>query len=436
MFFMRLASVTHSFITAAAVALVISYPTTGQCQGNQNQYSDQIFDEITLSPDGVIGTDTTGTLWKYDFELNEFVIWDRIEPGDREFIVGEETDFIPVEERCTEELLVEDLGSSSITVQKDQFVNGSILSSGRITVKGWVRGDVESLGKKVLITRTGQVDGDVIAPRVVVRDGGVVLGRVIERRSTLEFDYFGGSLSIGGLIVVISLTVFFLLLIFLVISLAPIKSANFYNCFRNYKVRTFFIGLLFEFLFPVLVALVAITIVGVLVLPLLPVLYVIASVMGLASVGNIIGQKFMAGRKNSEKLSLIPSLLGVIIFMTIWLAVSLTLGSTDPTTDGFGIFLLVLAILISTFPLLSGIGAAVLTRFGTREYKTWKERQFEAKATITPPKPPPVRAENNHIVKPPPTANQDEQQSGDSDLPDSDIEQPEPPRPPQPPLSQ
>jgi uncharacterized membrane protein len=423
MFFMRLASATQSFTAALAVIIALSAPTTGTGQENQPDGDDPLFEKITLSPDGVIATDTTGAAWKYDFALNEFVIWDEVEPEAGEIRYDEEIDILPVEERCTEELLVEKLGSRSITVRADQFVDGNILSSGRITVKGWVRGDVESLGKKVLITRTGQVDGDVIAPRVTIRDGAVVRGKIVERKRTLKFDDFGKSLSIGGLIVVISFTIFFLLLIFLLLSLAPKKSATFYNCFRQYKVRTFSIGLLFLFLFPVLAALVTITIIGVLVLPLLPVIYVISAVMGLASVGNMIGQKFIPREKSREELSLVPSLLGVILFMTIWLAVSLTLGSPDPTTDGFGIFFLVLAILISTFPLLSGFGSAVLTRFGTREYKTWKERQLEVKLTMTPPKPPSVRTETDHIPVPPASTEQ------------PDKKPPEPPRPPGPPFS-
>jgi len=84
------------------------------------------------------------------------------------------------------------------------------------------------------------------------------------------------------------------------------------------------------------------------------------------------------------------SMFGVTVLMGLWFVTAVLLGSGDSTTNDFGVFLLVVSILISSFPLCSGIGAALLTRFGFRECVNWKNRESENNQEVPSPEPPPI----------------------------------------------
>jgi hypothetical protein len=51
---------------------------------------------------------------------------------------------------------------------------------------------------------------------------------------------------------------------------------------------------------------------------------------------------------------------------------------------------LVISIIISTIPVCTGVGAALLTRFGFRNYLSWKDFKTE---TFEAPAPPPLSGE-------------------------------------------
>ncbi len=69
-----------------------------------------------------------------------------------------------------------DLGSHSITVGPEGHVNASIV--GRIvTIEGKVRGDVTAEEKIVLLS-SASVEGNLIAPRVVLHDGAHLRGGI------------------------------------------------------------------------------------------------------------------------------------------------------------------------------------------------------------------------------------------------------------------
>ena len=111
------------------------------------------FQRISLSVDGVYGLDSTGQAWRYDFVKGVF---ERTTgagggetglPGDRPKEAAE----LPVEVRCTEEIHFEPY-EKSIVVGQDQFVEGDISAFGKITVRGWVKGSVESVRGPVIVS--------------------------------------------------------------------------------------------------------------------------------------------------------------------------------------------------------------------------------------------------------------------------------------------
>jgi len=387
-------------ILIAALGLVAAAALSGLAGVDEESSPppDTVFQEIHLSEDGILAVDTAGYEWYYDFGRETFVLGrpEPVEPPATDQNQSDESDEIPIEERCTEEIFVKPLETKPVTVGYDEFVDDDITVLGRVTIKGWVTGNVASLNRRVLVTETGRVDGNIEAPTVVVRDGGIVKGRIIERASPFEID-LGAPFSAEGIIVVASFTAFLLLCALLFLGVAPRQVGNISVCIDTARVKTFFLGLLLWLLLGPAVVLVAITIVGIPLTPLVPLAYVLGAVLGMISFGNMIGR--FLGRKmfSGQRSRLFQTLLGILSVMGLWFLSAALLGSSG-AAEGFGIFFLVVAILVTAFPVAAGPGAALLTRFGFRTYRDWKHQAKEA-AEPPPPAPPPIHPE--HITTPP-----------------------------------
>jgi hypothetical protein len=367
------------------------------------QVSDTIFEEILLSEESVTAVDTAGDEWYYDFEKEVWVsgnlpggsVDDRGEG--RVVLTGDE---IPVEERCTEEKRVKRFERSPVWVSYEEYVDDNIFAYGRVTIRGWVKGDVKSL-KKVFVSASGRVDGDIEAPKITVKEGGMVLGERRVISSPLELEDITKSFSADGLIVVLSFTTFLLVFSFLTVSLMPRQMRNFDYCLSRHKVKTFLLGLLFLVLMPVILLLVMITVVGLIVVPFVPLVYLIAFGLGIVAFGNMLGRQFSIRYLGGEKGMLLQSMLGIVLLMSLWFIVAVLLGAGDEVSQGFGIFFLVVSILLTSFPILAGVGAAVLTRFGFKEYRLFAGGQQQPEAPTAPaPAPPPI-PEGPSLTTPP-----------------------------------
>lgn len=346
-----------------------------------------LFKEIYLSEEGVSAIDTFGYEWYYDFQTDQFMQGNLADADNGNEFRREDAD-LPVEERCTERLRVNPFESKPITVDYDEYVDGDVVTLDRVIVKGWIQGDVKSLRERVIIKSTGQVDGSVEAPRITVEDGGEVLGEIIETTS-IDFDDFA-AFSPDGLIATTSIALFLALMAFLTSALMPTKLQNVVDCIGGKTLRSYFLGLLFIFLMPFVVVVVAITIVGIFVLPFIPLAYLFAIILGAVAIGNIVGGYVMEAITGKRSKLLFQSTIGVIIFMIPWIIASSLLGSSSAVSEGVGVFFLVISIIISTIPVCTGVGASLLTRFGFRNYQSWKDlktRPFEA------PAPPPLSGE-------------------------------------------
>ncbi|MFQ5499947.1 MAG: polymer-forming cytoskeletal protein [Candidatus Zixiibacteriota bacterium] len=349
-----------------------------------------VFSEIILTDKGVVAVDTDGFDWYYDFEQDRFV-QGSMAPDDEVVGIGrnQDWDFESVEERCTELRQVEQWGTRAITVGYDEVVRGDITTRGRVTIKGWVTGNVKSLYKRVIVVSTGRVDGNVMAPKVVVRDGGRVLGRIERIETPIDFDDFNPASSVDGVVAMSVLTVFLLLCGFIVVSFMPKQLQAVADCERRYPARSFFIGLLWLFGLPLVIVLVVITIVGIMIVPFIPVAYVFAVILGVISFGCRIGRITEQRLASNAWSPMLQTTVGVALFMSLWIITAALLGSADSVSNGLGIAFLVLSIVVSCYPLCVGIGVAVLTRFGYREYVAWRDKEAE-KGKMPAPAPPPI----------------------------------------------
>ena len=216
----------------------------------------QVFEEIELTPEGVVAFDTAGHRWVYDFGNESFEIDDRdvspdIDDWDDRSI---DENYEPVEDRCVKELKIGRSSMKAVFVGYDEYVNGDIIAYDRITVKGWVRGSVQSINKRVLVTASGRVDGDIRAPRIIVKEGAVVLGdQIVTEQYNIPVDVITTSFSTDGIWVVFGFTIALLLVAFLTSALAPRQTLVLTECIIGHPVRTCCLGLLFTLLAPLIV---------------------------------------------------------------------------------------------------------------------------------------------------------------------------------------
>ncbi len=401
-------------VIAAASSAADDTTQTAADSTEETLFVDPVFIEMSLSPFGIEAIDSIGEPWHYDFGLETFV------PGAAQAIVdgapGEsgprDLDMESIKDRATERRVIESFARRSIIIDYDEYVDGDVIVWGRVTVKGWVKGGVKSLQSRVLVTQTGRVDGDIDAPEVIVREGAVVLGRVNQGQSPSAIQELPAQFSADGFIVALVFTVFAGLIAFMGVTLAPAKTERMIRCSEAYKGRCFALGLLMLLSFPLILVMIVITIVGVLLSPLLPLAYAVAATMGLLAFGRILLDR-IGFLNRTGRLRPLRCLLGVAIFMSLWLLTGLLMGSSDGTAEAFGVFFLVCAILVTVFAGSVGIGAALLTRFGWRDYaasQTHPGRLQRAPVPAPPPIPEPPPLEGDK-----PSESDDGETSRDSD---------------------
>ncbi len=381
------------------------------------------FMELHLSPEGIYGVDSTGTEWEYDFSREKFVdenldedysstvtvfgrdnvrinIDDLDELAELKDLKDLDTEEIArIVEKASEiaELAMvkryKGLQLRAVTVEVDEVVHSSISSIGEVTVKGIVAGDVISYSR-VTITSTGLIEGDVRAPEIVKMRGGTILG---ERHESdlppppdfIDLDIFEKT-SYTPLIVI--LIIFFAILFFGLIgfgvSSKPINRVKL--CLEQQFAKSFFIGFAGWFALGPLMAILVLTIIGipvaVLVLPLGLILGIILGILGASQLAGQISGRYL-GMKNENLLKqLVP---GLTILYLPWILMSLFMISSSGAAEAFSILFMVIAIIIWSVVVSAGIGAVVLTRFGSREYKKPSRDDIKVQVNIRPtPKPP------------------------------------------------
>ncbi len=389
----------NKFVNKAALLivflLVLASGSLAQSDPADQTYapSDTVFNEILLTEEGVIAVDTAGYEWYYDFEYSSFVAG--LQPlGDDEgldFVLGSEYGNIPIEERATIRKRLKQFELGSVTVREDEYVDGNIIALDRVTVKGWVKGNIISLQERVLITETGYVEGDIQAPRVIAKDGSVVLGEITETTLPLDIETFTPGFGHKFLLVMAIITAVFLFLGFLIFTLMPGQVATMQSCILKHQGRSVGLGLILILTMPVIATLLGITIVGAVLIPLLPLLYLAAIILGLMTFGKLLLSNIYKQTIFNKSAGLFIGVIGILIVMIPWLVTGALWPETDNVAIVLSVFGLVISILGSIYPVFSGVGAAFLTRFGFREYPPGpKKPQFTPETAAHQPAPPPI----------------------------------------------
>jgi hypothetical protein len=372
---------------ALLVMVLIPSPLRADDASNEQPIFDSALVEIVLERNGVWALDSSGYEWHYDFALERFLPGPQ-DPVDidrlRRMADGMDVDDDGFPKRTVAVDAIMKLDRGSVTIAENEWVDGDVIAWERVTIKGWVKGDVISYQNRVLVTRTGQVDGDVKAPRVIIREGGEVNGEIIEE--AFGIGNISAPFSKEGLIVAIVFSGLAILGTLILVPLMPRQVKAVSDCAVNFKGRCFAIGFLLWPGMALVFVLLVITIVGVLLIPLVPLLYLLAILLGFIAYGATIGRAIL-GLVGGKRSYLVQSLIGVTILMAPWPICGYLMGGNDPTAYGFGIFILVMSNLVTIFVGCCGIGAAFLTRFGFRPYKTYSTH---GAGSAPAPAPPPI----------------------------------------------
>jgi|GEM_PF-2613696 len=351
--------------------------------------------QITIGPEGIEYYDTSGT-----------PVAIRGEPAglDEAFVLSDDGDLITITDKQMADIV--EIGTD-VTIEKGERVEGNVITfGGCIHVEGEIKGDAVAIlgdvyvngyvhGSAVSPTGTvqvgpsGRVRRDVVGGAIILQPGALVGGKkeYTSIRMPARPELFQGIyLAIFFISLGVAVFVIFLTLLAHAFAAKNIKTVSIR--ISESGAKSFFVGLVSILLgVPLAFVLLIITIIGIPVaLLVLPLAVVLAQVIGYAAVGLRFGEKLSENRIVKTKSQLVLTLLGTTALLTITL-IGCTLFIIPVTPLNIvGWVFFGIGNAISFIATMTGIGAVVLTRFGTRLYKS---KTVQPTPSTIPPPPPP-----------------------------------------------
>jgi len=262
-----------------------------------------------------------------------------------------------------------------IVVGPDETVVGDVVAIGSsVLVKGKVLGDAVAIGGSVRVEGDGVIDGDAVS-----------LGGEVTRDRTARIN--GETISLGflpeswpsrrggeligpwnvKLLLKLGQVAVLALLTWLSLQVAPARMAVLSSAVE----RSFFLSLLIGFGIVLasipLVALLVVTVVGIPLAILYPVLFLVASVVAYAAVVTSIGRRVGGSSPSVRRSPAVASMLGIAVVEGIGVLGVLTAGAGG-VTYSFGLLFMALGCALGMVIVMVGLGAEVLTWFGSRPY--------------------------------------------------------------------
>lgn len=295
----------------------------------------------------------------------------------------------------------------SVTVREGERIDGDVVAvGGNVSVYGTVDGDVSAVGGTVRLGSDAVVHGDVTAAggRVIREPGAEVHGRISETsfgapdirvHRGLEFTPFEG---MAGFIGTVMWIIFLGLLTAMVYLLArrPVERMEYRATTTPWKAGA--VGLAAQILF--LPALAIATVVLVISIVGIPLLIAIPFAILALAIGILIGFTAVAkavGSAAEERLGWAHASRYVTIMVGVGLIMAISffaaaLGIAGGPLGFFATILAILGFVIQYVAWTIGLGALLLTRFGTRY--SWGDEGPGAAPVTAPAAPPePVPAE-------------------------------------------
>ena len=275
----------------------------------------------------------------------------------------------------------EDVAMGGRTIAAGSQVNGPIAAAGGpLHIYGTVNGDAIAIGGDVIVHAGGRVTGNAIAALgTVTLDGGTVVGEMRQLAGTIGEVPRATSAPesrVGATRHAVALASSWLVILVL-IGIGVLVFANNYldgvtESLEGRFGRSFWAGIAAQLaLAPVLallIAALAVTILGILLIPFAIVAFVLAVVglvtLGFLAVARITGESLAPGTRrgyHANGAALRALVVGVVLYMGLWVVASAFAWAPMVETVLRGI-----AVAITWVAATAGLGAAVLSRGGTR----------------------------------------------------------------------
>lgn len=281
------------------------------------------------------------------------------------------------------------------TIEAGDTVNGPVLAAaGDLRVRGVIRGTAVAIAGDIIVEEGGRITGDAIAILGnVVTLRGLVGGsarafspsfRWLEEVEQAPAARRGTSdamgLSLGWLVVM------------LLIGIGVLVFAGAYldgvtDVLEQSFGRSFLVGIAGELgtipLLLLVVAALCVTVVGILLVPFAIVAYVLAVAgfltLGFLSVARLAGGSLGSGRGEAKGRALRALIIGIGIFMGIWV-----LAAAFQWSPAISAILRLIAFAVTWVAATAGFGAAILSRGGTHRDAAKKASVDESAAWQTP----------------------------------------------------
>jgi len=242
---------------------------------------------------------------------------------------------------------------------------------GNVYVEGTVGGNVVAPFGDVVLSGDAAVEGDVVAVSVTA-DDETAIGGTIEEVPLFRLPWVNGGphafllLASTVTLVMIVITLLFGLL---VAAVAPRHVARVQERLKQKPAGSFFGGLLFQILLLPVFVLLLVTVIGIPVALLaLPLVVLAAQLLGFVAFSRILGESLLH-RDGGQKPAMLLFTAGALLLVSpLLLASLLAVTAVDPGASLLLavnlLFFLGLCVLSLVYP--AGMGAAVLSRLGTR----------------------------------------------------------------------
>jgi len=241
-----------------------------------------------------------------------------------------------------------------------------VVLGGSVTVRGSVTGNVVSIGSDVRVTSTGRIDGDAvtIGGNIIQETGGVIRGSMVD--TLWPQGWMWGPNPFVWFAFHLATFVFILVAATLVGLILPSNVSQVEQTVRTRFGGSFLLGLGAFILLPVVFILLLITIVGIPVaLILLPLTVIGLFLLGFTGVAQAVGRGLMDRglRLGGSQLALIA--VGVVALEILYL-IGRSVGMAGGLFGPLALAVRMLGVLVLFVAWTTGLGAALLTRFGTR----------------------------------------------------------------------
>lgn len=271
---------------------------------------------------------------------------------------------------------------SDIVVAEGQRVRHAVALGGQITVSGAVDRHVVAVGGSVVLTKTATVGGNVIALGGVIvaaRDAQVG-GSLTEINSSNLYELLTSALSEewegwSWIFAVISIAIFIVLMVLslLIVALLPKPVRAVADVIEENTFKVILWGLLGLVLIVPLALLLTVSVVGIALIPLEVIVVASAVLLGFIAVGQWIGRKIYRLRKRPNPGLIRETFWGLIILWIIgWLPY--------------------LGWMVKAIAIVVGLGASLVSCFGTRSCGKPPAPPAPVGEPESPPAPPPAAA--------------------------------------------